>query len=546
MAVLSPIAKQIRALFRRVRLKPQQLHVYQRQAIEFLKDNPFSALFIDMGLGKTSCVLTMIVELLLEDGFCTGDPILIVAPRRVACETWPAEIANWLHTAGMSYSLIHARDDDPRVRQAAAFCRKQGRLAGHDEKAINSAAGNAETVMKGRIRIDAAHKRADVHIISRDWLEWLCDYWGVKWPYRTVIIDESSSFKDHKSGRFRAMKDIRCSTRNLITRLHLLTASPAAETYEHLFPQMFLLDKGAALGHNITTYRKTYFSQNQYNKKWELRPNGEKDILAKIAHMTLVMKAKDYLKLPEPLIIKQPVRLDEKSMALYRELQKDFMVKLEDGTEVEAETAAALSQKLLQLASGVLYETYLDKDLETDDMKKVKKIHKIHNFKLDALAELVDNLDGKPVIVVYHHQASLHRIKAAFPKAVVMDKDGKCIPKWNSGKIPMLLVHPQSAGHGLNLQEGGHNMIFFDLPWSLENYEQVIGRLARQGQLMTVVVHILSAVGTLDEAVFEALMRKQSAQTYMFKTLKRFIALLKAGKPLVIDDEEEELEEEFV
>jgi SNF2 family DNA or RNA helicase len=520
----------IAAQFADVRFTRDNLHFYQfEEAVPFLYENPFSALFIDMGLGKTISSLTVIVDLLSD--FDTDDPVLVVGPLRVATETWPTEIASWEHTAPFTYSLIHAMDDDPRLKDARDRARAYGRTEGLSTADINKMIGRAETAEGERIRRDAAVSRKPIHIISRDWLEWLCNFWKGKWPYRTVIIDESSSFKDHNSARFNAIKKIR-NTDGLITRMHLLTATPAAESYEHLFPQIWLLDRGERLGKNITSYRKEYFDYNQYSRKYTLRSGSEEKILELISDICLVMKVEDYLDLEKPVIVPRPVHLSEQQMALYKEMETEFVVTLPDGTEVEAETAAALSQKLLQMASGVLYETYFDVDVDTDDMKKVKRIHHLHDHKIDMLKQIVEESQGEPILVGYHHKASLDRLKKAFPKAVVMDKEGKVIKKWNARKIPMLLMHPQSGGHGLNLQQGGHNIVFFDLPWSLELYLQFIGRLARQGQTAVVVVQLLISSGTLDEFVWQCLSDKEDAQDRLFSILKRLIRRHRSQKSL--------------
>lgn len=511
--------------FRDAKLTRDQMHGYQDTAYDHMWNNPFSALFIDMGLGKTVTAATLAVDLLfLLDN---DDKILIIGPLRVATTTWPNEFRKWRHLAVCNTSLIHVDDDDPRLKAAAA----KGRASARDGFALPSEvakeATRAEAAMRETIRSDAAKSRASIHIISRDWIEWLVNFHGRKWPYRTVIIDESSGFKDHTTDRFKALAKVR-NTPGLITRLHELTATPAAESYEHLFAQMFLMDGGQRLGKFITKYRERYFTHNKYTRKYTLREGGEDDVLAKISDICLVMKAADYLPMQEPLFVQREVVMSAGEEALYRQMENDMIVTLPDGTEIEAETAAALSSKLLQMASGVLYETQLlPGQTEDDDMVKVKKVHAIHTHKIDMLKQIVDEAQGKPLLIGYHFRSSLERLKKAFPKAVVMDKDGKCIKKWNQGKIPMLLMHPQSGGHGLNLQDGGHNIVFYDIPWSLELYLQFIGRLARQGQLHRVLVQLLVCRGTLDEAVVEALGTKEDAQEKMFKILKRIRAAAK-------------------
>lgn len=510
----------IRAKFANVVRRRDALHSYQdKEALPFLRANPFSALFIDMGLGKTIISLTLIADLLSEFRY---DKVLVVGPLRVATETWPTEIGLWEHTAWMNYSLIHAMDDDPRLAEARKRARRFAREQGLSAAEARRLAARAETQERERIRREAALSPKSIHIISRDWVEWLVDFHGRKWPYRMVIIDESSGFKDHRSNRFKALKKVR-NADGLIERMHLLTATPAAETYEHLFAQMYLLDRGRRLGKNITAYRERYFTYNKWSMKWKLREGAEEEILSKIRDICLVMKAEDYLDVKEPVIVRRQVRLSAQQMELYRKMEREFVVTLPNGTEIEAETAATLSSKLLQMASGVLYETVTAEDPTTGDLVKSTKVHSLHEHKIEMLRQIVEEAQGEPILVAYHFKSSLDRLRKAFPKAVVMDRDGRAVKQWNARKIPMLLMHPQSGGHGLNLQAGGHNIVFFDIPWSLELYLQFIGRLARQGQRHVVVVQLLIASGTLDETVADALVAKEDAQGRMFATLKRLI-----------------------
>lgn len=509
----------IRERFSEATLVRDDMHDYQDSGLDFLRRNPFSALFIDMGLGKTVTSATLIADLLAE--FDDDSPTLIIGPLRVATQTWPDEFRKWRHLAHMNLSVIHVDDDDPRLKVAARAGRDTARLKRLLQSEVTKASNVAVAQCREKIRRECATSRASVHVISRDWVEWLVDFYRDKWPYRTVIIDESSGFKDHKSGRFQALQKVR-DRDGLITRLHLLTATPAAESYESLFAQMYLLDRGMRLGRQITQYRQRYFTENKYTRKWVLRPDGEKDILAKITDICLVMKEEDYLPRTPPLFVQREVVMTEAQRTLYLKLEKDMVVTLDDGSEIVAETAAALSAKLLQMASGVLYETRLEPgETDFDDHVKVLKVHPIHNHKIDMLKEIVEESQGKPILVGYHFRSSKERLMKAFPQATIMDKDGKCIKKWNAGKIPMLLMHPQSGGHGLNLQAGGHTIVFFDIPWSLELYLQFIGRLARQGQLHRVTVFLLVCKGTLDKVVVEALSAKEDAQDKLFVILKR-------------------------
>lgn len=351
-----------------------------------------------------------------------------------------------------------------------------------------------------------------------------------------VLVHNCSSFKDIQTNRFKALKKVRDqkfkSGKPLVRRMHLLTATPAAETAEHLFAQVYLMDGGQRFGSHITKFRERYFTQNRYTMKWTIREGAAEEILAKCADICLVMKKRDYLTSEEPLYINRFIHMSEAEMALYRTMAEKHIVELDGGVRVEAETAAAVSQKLLQMASGVLYDTKLEPgQTEDDDHVKVTKIHHIHEHKLEALKELVEEAQGKPILVAYWHRSSLDRLMKTFPQAVKMDKLGKCIKPWNAGKIPMLLMHPQGGAHGLNLQKGpGHIVCFYDIPHSLELYQQFIARLDRQGQANLVLVYHLIAKGTLDEAVVQALQAKDDAQEMLFALIMLIRAEIKARK----------------
>lgn len=501
------------------------MKAYQDVAVDFMEDHPFSMLVLDMGLGKTVSTATLIARLVMRH--LGREPVLIVGPLRVATETWPTEFRLWRHLAWIDTTLIHVFDDHPELKRmeklAKDDCRRRGLKL--TDKAARESINAAVGICKDQLRRSLAREQTSVHIIAMHNLEWLVDLHGKNWPYRTVIIDESSMLKDHSTARFKALKKVRNAKQGLITRMHLLTATPAAEGYMGLFPQIWLLDKGERLGSNVTAYRERYFKHNSYTHQYKIIPGSDQQILDKISDIALVMRAVDYLdEIHEPVIVQRKVHLSERQREMYEEMERDFTVKLDDGTEVEAETAAAVSQKLLQMASGALYETVLVAPEDPDDpemgYEKVKRVHKIHDHKIDALKEIVEEAQGATLLVAYHFKSSLDRLKKAFPKAVVMDREGRCIKKWNDGQIPMLLIHPQSGGHGLNLQHGGHNLVFFDLPWSLELYLQLIGRLARQGQLFPVVVQMLIAAGTLDEAVAEALVEKRLVQDTFIDELR--------------------------
>lgn len=548
-------------------LSRNDMHVYQDGpggAVEFLKLNPFSALFISMGLGKTVISLTTILDLAMDFEI---DCCLVIGPLRVVKQTWPDDIAQWRHTAGMTYSFI--RDDVlvdaindagqraridlkqgmahhqvqellMRLRKVDLRKRVKNMMVSHGLtkeqgkaillKEVAAAALVAPNAKEKKLYVEYCrrvaarfaireHKRqnpATVYAINREQVAFLVDAWGDDWPYDTVFVDESSSLKDHATKRFKALAKVRKHMR----RMHQLTATPAAESYLHLYPQIYLLDQGERLGTSFTAFTDEYFKFNKYNYTYTLKEGAGERIATAISDICLTMKAEDYLQMDEPVMLTRHVDLSESEMAIYKAMERDSVVTL-GKREIEAETAAALSNKLLQIASGVLYETYYVEDMDTDDMAKVKQVHDVHGRKIEDMIELVDEANGEPLLVAYHFKSSLVRLQKAFPKAVVMDKEGKCIKAWNAGKIPMLLMHPQSGGHGLNLQKGGRHVVFYDMPWSLELYLQFIGRLARQGQKFIVFVHHLVSRGTLDDLVLKCLLQKQNAQDTLFRMLKK-------------------------
>lgn len=540
------------------------LHMYQDEIVEFIVDNPFCALFVDLGLGKTVSTMTAMLKLACDFTPTGIDTWLVIAPLRVANTTWPTEIEEWSHTRAMSIS--HIRDEvlvdainaagqaarellktfgvtHPDVvhlirRHRELELRRRAKtklnLRGADitrygraniEKAMLNPITTAERKIYVNVKRDQAaaaavrlHKRlnpASIYVINREQVEFLVRAWGSDWPYDGVVIDESSAFKDHTTKRWAALR----RARQYMKRMIQLTATPAAETYAHLFGQIGLLDLGQRLGATYTDFMDRYFVRNKYTRQDKLRPGAEEEIAAAIADICLTMKAEDYLPMDAPTYVNRFVDLPASALDLYQAMERDGLVTLQ-GREIEAPTAASMSQKLLQIASGVLYETYLLEDIDTEDMVKVKHVHEVHDRKIQDLKELVEET-GERILVAYHFKSSLDKLKKAFPKAVVMDKAGDAVKEWNKGKIPILLMHPQSGAHGLNLQKGGRYIYFYDIPWSLELYLQFIGRLHRQGQKDSVFVCHAVARGTLDEYVVECMMRKQDAQEGLFKLLKK-------------------------
>jgi hypothetical protein len=412
-------------------------------AIEFAHKHPMSALWIDMGLGKTATILTVIRDLLARKEIRR---VLVIAPLKVATQTWPHEIAAWRHLQHLDYTVVRSSDR--------------------------------------HVRTQLAQSRARIHIINREMLPWLVNMWAEakKWPYDMIVVDESSSFKDHTTNRFKALKRVR----RLAKRMHHLTATPAAESYMGLFSQFYLLDGGERFGDSITRFRETYFDRNPYTGGYTVKEEKKAEIIEKIASITLVMRAEDHLQLDEPLYLKRLLTLEPDQLKAYRKFERSLILSLPGGDEIEALTAAALSQKLLQAASGAVY-----------DENKVAR--PFHEHKIEDIQQLVEELDGSPLMIAYWFKSSLARLRKAFPQATVMDRGGKAVVPWNEGKIPILLVHPQSAGHGLNMQYGpGHDLAIFDMFWSGELYNQLIRRLARQGQKKVVRVHHLLAESTHD------------------------------------------------
>lgn len=521
------LRRYIERLFDDVALSQEQMHGYQNTAVDFLLANPFSALFIDLGLGKTCISLTAIMHLVMR---FECNRVLVIAPTRVANQTWPTEIKLWRHTAPLTYAHIRDEEVIETVNAAGRAERKAiteeclWDAMSRDQIAdVLSSVAAKNRIEKARIAASRKAVRehlrrnpATIYIVNREQVEFLVNAWGRDWPYDVVIIDESSCLKDHTTDRFKALRRVR----PLIKRMHQLTATPASETYLHLFAQIFLLDEGKRFGRHITKFRERYFTQNRYTFKWTLRPGAEKEITEKIADICLVMKAEDYLDLQKPVFVYNKITLTPEQRALYLQMEQESLLTLPSGAEIEAETAAALAQKLLQMTSGVIYETTIE-DQGDGNFKKRRVVHHLHDFKIDTLRELVDEAQGESLLVAYWHDSSLRRLKEAFPKAVEMDKAGKSVKAWNAGKIPMLLVHPQSAGHGLNLQYGGRRIVLFDIPWSLELYLQLIGRLARQGQKHVVMVHHFVAEGTIDEDVVKALSEKRDAQELLFRLIKK-------------------------
>ncbi|MDT2278276.1 DEAD/DEAH box helicase, partial [Paenibacillus larvae] len=444
-------------------------HQYQEYATQRIIETPYIALFLEMGLGKTVSTLTAI-DLLLHDYFDI-DKVLVIAPLRVAEDTWSREVEKWDHLQHLKIS---------KVLGSAAQRRK------------------------------ALSAKADIYVINRENVEWLVSELGNSWDFDTVVIDEISSFKNHQSKRFRALRRVR----PMIKRVIGLTGTPAPNSLMDLWAPIYLLDQGERLGKTITGFRDQYFVPGERSGhivyKWHEKKEAEQRIYGAIKDIAVSMKAEDWLKLPERIDRTVPIRLSEKAAQLYKKLEKELLLEFVDA-DVVATTAAALSNKLLQMASGAVY----------DEERGVKEIHEA---KLDALEDILEASQGKPVMVFYNYKHSLQRVQQRFPQARILrkGKEGvQDITDWNTNKIPLLLLHPKSAGHGLNLQESNcQTVIWFDQIWSLEEFQQANARVYRQGQTRKIVVMQLVAEGTMDEEVVEAIDKKATGQEELMQAVK--------------------------
>lgn len=443
-------------------LNRENLHAYQNRAIEFIKTKERCALFLDMGLGKSVSTLTAVSDLI--DSFSV-QKTLVIAPLRVANSTWKQEVEKWAHLQHLRVSVCTG-----------------------SEKARRS----------------ALHRDADVYIINRENVTWLVDLYKKSWPFDCVIVDESSSFKNPSTKRFRSLKKVLPYTNYMV----LLTGTPSPNSLMDLWPQMYLVDFGESLGRTVTGFRQRFFEQDFMGYRYTIREGCAEKIHALISDKIISMSAKDYLELPDRIDLIEKVDMPAASLKRYKELEKTLLTELETGEDVEAVTAAALANKMLQFANGAAYY---------DEHKNWAEIHK---QKLDALEELIEDNPDENILVAYNYKFDLERLLKKFPQGVVLDKEQKTIDRWNRGEIKMLLAHPASAGHGLNLQSGGSMIVWFGLNWSLELYQQFNARLHRQGQNKPVrIVHIVSA-NTIDERVLSVLRDKDATQASLLSALK--------------------------
>lgn len=439
-------------------------HNYQSYAIEYIETHPVAAVLLDMGLGKTVISLTAIADLLF-DSF-EAHRILVVAPLRVARDTWPAEISKWQHLKHLTYAVA------------------------------------VGTVKERKAALSAG---ADITIINRENLGWLIDSSGYEFDYDMVIIDELSSFKNHKSKRFQSLMKVRPKVKRIIG----LTGTPSSNGLMDLWAEFKLLDFGERLGRFITHYRNNYFIPDKRNGEiiysYKPMPYAEDAIYRKISDITISMKSTDHLQMPELITSQYEVQLSEKEEQRYEELKADFILELPEG-EITAANAASLTGKLSQLANGAIY----------DDEGNIVEFH---DRKLDALEDIIESANGKPLLVAYWFKHDLQRIKKRFDVREI--KTSKDIIDWNNGDIPVAVIHPASAGHGLNLQAGGSTLIWFGLTWSLELYQQTNARLWRQGQASgTVVIEHIITKGTIDERILKALSLKEVSQNALIDAVK--------------------------
>ena len=438
-------------------------HSYQEYAIRYIETHPISALLIDMGLGKTSITLTAIRNLLFDSfEVCK---VLVIAPLRVAKNTWTDEIKKWEHLSTLTYSLIIGNENE---------------------------------------RLSALNEQTDIYIINRENVDWLVNKSGYKFDFDMVVIDELSSFKNHQSKRFKSLMKVR----PLVKRIVGLTGTPSSNGLMDLFAEFKILDMGKRLCYFIGQYRNTYFKPDKMNGpivySYKPLPNAENAIYEKISDITVSMKANEYLKMPELLTSNYVVELSNSEKNQYDEMKKSLVLEITDG-EITASNAASLSNKLCQLSNGAIY----------DDEQNIVEIH---DRKLEALEDIIESMNGKPLLIAYWYRHDLERIKSSFSVREI--KTSEDISDWNDGKIPVALIHPASAGHGLNLQNGGSTLVWFGLTWSLELYQQTNARLYRQGQKNTVVIQHIITKGTIDEQILKVLQKKNKTQADLIDAVR--------------------------
>lgn len=439
-------------------LNKSDLHEYQHKGVKHILEHKNSALFLDMGLGKTITTLTAIEELIYKD----VEKVLVIAPLRVCNSVWVQEAQNWEHTNYMSFTNL---------------------------------SGGSANMLKG------LKESSDIYLINRENVKALVEATKGRWDFDMVVIDESSSFKSYSSQRFKALKKVL----HLIDKMVLLTGTPSPNGYMDLWSQIYLLDRGERLGKNITAFRNRYFTKDFMGWSYEINPYAPAKIQSLIKDVAISMSSEDYLELPDfiPTVLEN--KLSGKLLKQYKEFEKEMLLDL-DGELITAMSAATLSNKLLQFCSGNVY----GEDGQT---------HHFHELKLDTLQEIIDSSPDENLLVGYNYKHELTALKKKFPDAVVLDKEGMAVEQWNRGEIKLLLAHPASAGHGLNLQKGGKTLIWYGFTWSLELYQQFNKRLHRQGQKDNVrCIHI--TVGDIEYKLMKTLSQKDATQQQLLDNLK--------------------------
>lgn len=444
-------------------------HDYQRYATEYIESHPVAAVFLDMGLGKTSITLTALNNLLFD--YFDVHHILVVAPLRVARNTWSDEIEKWEHLHNLTFAIAVGTEKE---------------------------------------RLEALEKQADITMINRENLQWMIEKSGQPFEYDMVVIDELSSFKNHQAKRYKALMKVRPKVKRIVG----LTGTPCSNGLIDLFAEFKILDMGMRLGRFIGQYRNTYFKPDKVNGpivySYKPLPGAEDAIYEKISDITISMKASDHLKMPELVNTNYMVHLSDKEKKKYEDMKAELVLALPEG-EITAANAASLSGKLSQMANGAVY---------ADD----ESILPIHDRKLDALEDIIESANGKPILIAYWFKHDLMRIEQRLAEKKIsfqkLDSDAS-MKRWNKGELPVALIHPASAGHGLNLQSGGSTIVWFGITWSLEFYQQTVARLYRQGQSSrtVTVIHILTQ-GTVDEKIMKALADKDSTQSALIDAVK--------------------------
>lgn len=437
-------------------------HPYQKVAIDKIIDNDKFLLFLDMGLGKTVSTLTAVVDLMHE--YFEVQKVLVIAPKRVAEDTWSREVFKWEHTRHLRVSKLLGNEKQ----------RRQGLL-----------------------------QQAEIYVINRENVEWLVGQYkkASDWPFDMIVVDELSSFKNPSSKRFKALRKVMPITKRFVG----LTGTPSPNGLKDIWSQVYLADRGERLGKTYSIFKREYFDENPYAYTLDLKTGSEDAIYDAIDDICISMKAKDHLQLPERVNSVVEVDLTAQEWELYRELEREQILHYAEG-DIVASTAAVLSNKLLQLTAGAVYN-------------ENQGVQHIHDAKLNALDDIIEAANGQPILVFYNFKHDVERIKARHKQAVEMG-GSDVIEKWNKGEIEILLAHPASAGHGLNLQDGGHIIVWFGLNWSLELYQQANARLDRQGQQNSVIVHHLVLKDSIDEQVLLALEGKTKSQDALMDAVK--------------------------